>query len=296
MERQTKKKFIAAFDDFCSPCRGSLNPNISIEAVEEMILQHILTERIFRKIFDVADFNQRSVEMNTYSIQTLIEFANGVRLIKVKLRPLRLAFLVQPSDKAAISTAIETASFLWGGAFNPIVPVYDRLPSNWGRDRKQDINARSAVEGYLDTFDPDFVVKVGALESKDLKLGHREVIKCSEILASVAKEGTPAYGIGLFELLRHLYEKELKFVRHHPLRICLPKIATADRMFLSSVFGTLPEDINKMLIEHFGNLPGLETRDCSLGNYAEFLVRENLFIRRLGTLRHPSCQAVASSG
>jgi predicted helicase len=60
-ERQTNKKFIAAFDDFASLCRGSLNPNISIEAVEEMIVQHILTERIFRKIFDVADFMQRNV-------------------------------------------------------------------------------------------------------------------------------------------------------------------------------------------------------------------------------------------
>ncbi len=60
-ERQTNKKFIAAFDDFASLCRGSLNPNISIEAVEEMIIQHILTERIFRKIFDVADFMQRNV-------------------------------------------------------------------------------------------------------------------------------------------------------------------------------------------------------------------------------------------
>ncbi|MEO7300840.1 MAG: N-6 DNA methylase [Verrucomicrobiota bacterium] len=60
-ERQTNKKFVAAFEGFCSLCRGSLNPNISIEAVEEMIIQHILTERIFRKIFDVADFISRNV-------------------------------------------------------------------------------------------------------------------------------------------------------------------------------------------------------------------------------------------
>ena len=60
-ERQTNQKFIAAFNDFCSLCRSSLNPNISIEAVEEMIIQHILTERIFRKIFDVADFISRNV-------------------------------------------------------------------------------------------------------------------------------------------------------------------------------------------------------------------------------------------
>src|ERR1017187_10784511 len=60
-ERATNKKFITAFDDFCSLCRGSLNPNISVEAVEEMIIQHILTERIIRKVFSAADFMQRNV-------------------------------------------------------------------------------------------------------------------------------------------------------------------------------------------------------------------------------------------
>ena len=60
-ERQTNRQFIGAFEDFCALCRGSLNPNISVEAVEEMIIQHILTERIFRKIFANADFVQRNV-------------------------------------------------------------------------------------------------------------------------------------------------------------------------------------------------------------------------------------------
>jgi predicted helicase len=59
-ERQTNKKFITAFEDFYSLCRGSLNPNIAAEAVEEMIIQHILTERIFRKIFAYADFIERN--------------------------------------------------------------------------------------------------------------------------------------------------------------------------------------------------------------------------------------------
>ena len=60
-ERLTNKRFVAAFEDFFSLCRGSLNPNLSAEAVEEMIIQHLLTERIFRKIFAVADFTARNV-------------------------------------------------------------------------------------------------------------------------------------------------------------------------------------------------------------------------------------------
>ena len=42
-------------------CRRSLNPNISIEAVDEMLIQHLMTERIIRRVFDVAHFAQTNV-------------------------------------------------------------------------------------------------------------------------------------------------------------------------------------------------------------------------------------------
>ena len=60
-ERQTNARFIKAFGDFVTLARTSLNPNLREEAVEEMLIQHLLTERIFRKVFDVADFMQRNV-------------------------------------------------------------------------------------------------------------------------------------------------------------------------------------------------------------------------------------------
>ena len=59
-ERKQNKKFVAAFDSFVDLCRQSLNPNLREDAVEEMLIQHLLTERIFRKIFDVGDFMQRN--------------------------------------------------------------------------------------------------------------------------------------------------------------------------------------------------------------------------------------------
>ena len=60
-ERQTNAGYREAFADFLSLCRGSLNPNLAEKAVEEMIIQHLLTERIFRKVFDIGDFMQRNV-------------------------------------------------------------------------------------------------------------------------------------------------------------------------------------------------------------------------------------------
>ena len=60
-ERNTNKQFMLAFDTFYETCKESLNPNLSENAVEEMLIQHLLTERIFSKVFDNPDFIQKNV-------------------------------------------------------------------------------------------------------------------------------------------------------------------------------------------------------------------------------------------
>ncbi len=56
-----EQKFITAFDAFFDLCRTSLDPKISKRTVEEMLVQHLLTERLFRTIFDNPEFTQRNV-------------------------------------------------------------------------------------------------------------------------------------------------------------------------------------------------------------------------------------------
>ncbi len=60
-QRRTNPAFVQRFDAFYELCRESINPNLSVTAVEEMLVQHLLTERIFRKIFDNPDFTRRNV-------------------------------------------------------------------------------------------------------------------------------------------------------------------------------------------------------------------------------------------
>ncbi|MBA3385811.1 MAG: DNA helicase, partial [Chthoniobacterales bacterium] len=59
--RKENPRYEAAFQGFVNLCRGSLNPNLSEAAVEEMLVQHLLTERILRKIFDIENFRERNV-------------------------------------------------------------------------------------------------------------------------------------------------------------------------------------------------------------------------------------------
>jgi predicted helicase len=60
-EKKSNKAFVAAFDAFAALCRESINPDLKDEAVEEMLVQHLLTERIFRRIFDNPEFTRRNV-------------------------------------------------------------------------------------------------------------------------------------------------------------------------------------------------------------------------------------------
>src|SRR5262249_38064391 len=54
-------KFQKAFGDFFALCQTALNPNIRRDAVDEMLVQHLLTERLFRKIFHDEEFTRRNV-------------------------------------------------------------------------------------------------------------------------------------------------------------------------------------------------------------------------------------------
>jgi len=54
-------KFQTAFNDFFALCQSALNPNIRRAAVDEMLVQHLLTERLIRKILDNPKFTERNV-------------------------------------------------------------------------------------------------------------------------------------------------------------------------------------------------------------------------------------------
>jgi predicted helicase len=45
-------------------CKSALNPNIHPDAVDEMLIQHILTERLIRKMFNMEAFTRTNVIAN----------------------------------------------------------------------------------------------------------------------------------------------------------------------------------------------------------------------------------------
>ena len=59
--RQNRPTFTRAFTAFHEICRQSINLNLSEAAVEEMLIQHLFTERIFHKVFDDQDFVRHNI-------------------------------------------------------------------------------------------------------------------------------------------------------------------------------------------------------------------------------------------
>lgn len=60
-EKKTNARFKEAFKSFAELCRASINPNLADPAIEEMLVQHLLTSRIFSSVFDNAEFLRRNV-------------------------------------------------------------------------------------------------------------------------------------------------------------------------------------------------------------------------------------------
>ena len=80
-ERVKSASFADAFNSLFELCRETLNPQVQPGVVVEMLAQHLLTERLFRTIFDNADFVQRNVIAQkveqTIKVMTASSFNRG---------------------------------------------------------------------------------------------------------------------------------------------------------------------------------------------------------------------------
>ena len=60
-QHETNARFRTAFADFHQLCQAAIHPELSLSAVEEMLIQHLLTERTFRTVFANPDFTRRNI-------------------------------------------------------------------------------------------------------------------------------------------------------------------------------------------------------------------------------------------
>ena len=203
--------------------------------------------------------------------------------ITTTLRPLKFAFLVHPSDHRGLRQAIELGTLLWGGQFNPIIPTYRRLPPRWRRSGRVG-TAKSVFNGYLEAFDPDYVVPIGKIKEPPFPVGHRAVIDAKTLLHEFENTGTLGYGLGIFDILHHFVEEELRFTRRFPIGIVLPEQYKEYPLFLGSALGSLSERTESTLRQHWTESLGATWQHCEGHSYADLYDKDILFPRRLSSL------------
>ena len=109
--RKTNRRFITAFADFHAKCCQAINPNLSEAAVEEMLIQHLLTERIFRTVFDNPDFTRRNVIAN--EIEKVIDALTSQSFSRrVFLKPLNHFYLALEIAALTMSEYSQKQGFL----------------------------------------------------------------------------------------------------------------------------------------------------------------------------------------
>jgi hypothetical protein len=151
---------------------------------------------------------------------------------------------------------------LWGGRFNPIIPMFRRLPAGWSDDlfeRHPEISkqltlrakrhvkrfrthAREFVQGYLEAFEPDYLIEMTPGLAKEIAFEQELILKPDDI---IPPDGVypPDLRVGLsvLSLYQNLHEREFRFVQKRSPRIVAVRAKKPSMaLFVAACFGSFP--------------------------------------------------------
>ena len=166
-----------------------------------------------------------------------IAFQNSYRGISLEsiygsvvLRPTRIAFLVRPTQEnfSRVREIIRICACLWGGMFNPIIPVCAVLPNAWRQEHFKEITGRGLADAYIRFFEPDvFVETEGGLATEagisDVKrfLSERVIHLKDFVRSTTTRQTDLAFGLSTFDIYRDLHQKEFKFVPRRSRKVAI---------------------------------------------------------------------------
>jgi len=161
--------------------------------------------------------------------------------INLRLRPIRFAFLIRPDDQKHILTAFRINTCLWGGKYNPIIPFFKQLPKWWDKKGYRFESAKQILNGYLDFFEPDFIVESEKGIAGGLGFDPKRVLQLSDLLLRKDDRDRDGFGLSVNNLYGDFYKKEFQFVRRHKHNII--HVEPEDKSFSTFVacnFGAFP--------------------------------------------------------
>lgn len=174
--------------------------------------------------------------------------------VRRRIRPLRFAFLIDHRDAAELRRAIQVNTILWAGMFNAIIPIFRRTPRSWQTSRAP----AEVVAGYLDTFEPDFVITGSRVDASEYAVPSQHSVSLASMLT---REGIRERGMGVMDLYRWRYRKEFRFIQKDPP--VLHHVTPPNRrlaLFTAAVFGEFPPTPLDFFATGFRDLGGENVR------------------------------------
>ena len=140
---------------------------------------------------------------------------------------------------------------IWGGAYNPIIPVFRNRPRDWRPDVPDSLTGAQIARGYVEFFKPDLFVEaepnllerigLGALrKTADLR---RSVIPLDALLACPPDRDWSELelGLGIMDVLKDVYESEQRFQLRDERPAYLVKRRPGTGL-VEALFGLYPND------------------------------------------------------
>ncbi len=169
--------------------------------------------------------------------------------VTIRLRPVRIALLTRPKDSASIRKFIRACSCLWGGVYNPIIPVFGATPQQWKERHGRTASPREVTRGYIEFFEPDAYVEAqpGLAEEAGLAAFRREhslnprLITLGQIMKQRSDRdwAEPALGLSIVDALQQIYDEEQRFELRQP-RSALLVDSHRGTLLSEAIFGVFP--------------------------------------------------------
>lgn len=177
---------------------------------------------------------------------------------EIQLRPTRIGFLVRPTDLTSVRRIMHACTCLWGGTYNPIIPVFKKPPNEWKPEVYKRIKGSAIAKGYVRFFEPDVYVESEKGLLEDAGLGalreqlalDPQVITLKELFEPERNRNwsEPAFGLNVHDVLSHIYKTEQQFVLRDQRKsvLVMPQRGNA---LAEAVFGVYPSSSDVAYIQ-----------------------------------------------
>lgn len=169
------------------------------------------------------------------------------------------------------------------------------MPATWREKPLKPPSAKNVILGYIEAFDPDVFVQMSKSVPQYITEIGLEIIKPEDVWRDLDEDRdlSPRFGIGLYEILKEVFEENFKFMAKYPIRVIFPKLPKQFSLFWASFLGEIPSKLNPKLKDHYYEPLEIETPNFKIENIKDLMAGNVLFPRRI---THHNIKSFSRSG